>query len=150
MSVVSLSYNQRGQSQGIATVVFKKAEQAKKAFDRYNGAPIDGGKTLLRVELVVDPTRKPLVARIQLNQIAGEIAAARKGQRAAKKTAAPAKKAAAPAKKTTPAKKAAPAKAASAKAAPAKKAAAKKAPKPKKEKKTLEQLDQEMSDYFAA
>lgn len=145
MTAASLSYNLRGQSQGIATVMFKKAEQAKKAFDRYNGAPIDGGKTLLRVELVVDPTRKPLVARIQVNQIAGEIAAARKGLRAAKKAAAPAKKAAAPAKKAAPTKKAAPAK-----AAPAKKAAAKKTPKPKKEKKTLEQLDQEMSDYFAA
>jgi THO complex subunit 4 len=125
VSTVSLSYNEKGQSKGIATIVFKSSANATKAVEKYNGAPIDGGSNKLKLELIIDPTKKPLAARIVAN--------------------------AAAASKT---KKEAPKKANAAKEAP--KNAPKNAGKPKEKKprnkrpakKTVEQLDQEMTDYF--
>ncbi|SMN19659.1 similar to Saccharomyces cerevisiae YDR381W YRA1 RNA binding protein required for export of poly(A)+ mRNA from the nucleus [Maudiozyma saulgeensis] len=53
---VLLSYNERGQSTGMANITFKSAEYANKAVSRFNGAPIDNGKTRLKLNLIVDPT----------------------------------------------------------------------------------------------
>ncbi|ONH69600.1 RNA annealing protein YRA1 [Cyberlindnera fabianii] len=118
-SVPFLQYNEKGQSRGIATVIFKSAASASKAVEKYNGAPIDGGKSKLRLELIIDPTKKPLISRIVAN---------------------------APAKKEQPKK-------ANVKKEQPKKADQKKKKenKPKNKrpvKKTIEQLDQEMADYF--
>ena len=63
-----MSYNERGQSKGIATIIFKNSQYAQKAVTKYNGAPIDGGKNNLKIELILDPTKKPLTARIQANE----------------------------------------------------------------------------------
>ncbi|ODQ78258.1 hypothetical protein BABINDRAFT_162913 [Babjeviella inositovora NRRL Y-12698] len=101
---------------------------AAKAFEKYNGAPIDGGSTKLKLEMVVDPNRKPLIARIQPNQIAKTVAAAKKQQNG-RNTNNNAKKA-------------------QTKQAPAKKAQAASKKAPKRGKKTVEELDQEMADYF--
>lgn len=119
MKRVELQYNEKGQSRGIATVIFKSAASASKAVEKYNGAPIDGGKSKLRLELIIDPTKKPLISRIVAN---------------------------APAKKEQPKK-------ANVKKEQPKKADQKKKKenKPKNKrpvKKTIEQLDQEMADYF--
>lgn len=125
---VGLSYNEKGQFRGIATIIFSKERAATKAVEKFNGAPIDGGATKLKLELIIDPSKKPLSARIASNDSRVQT------------------------KKSLQARIGAPAKkqAAAAAAAPKKKPAAKKKPakKPKKEKKTVEQLDQEMTDYF--
>lgn len=126
---MSLAYNAKGQSSGIATIIFRRAELAAKAFAKYNGAPIDGGSTKLRLEMVIDPNRNSLISRIQPNQVAKAVVAAKKQQNGRTATNGKAKKAQPP----TPAKKAAP---------------AKKAKAPKRGKKTIEELDQEMADYF--
>lgn len=89
--------------------------------EKYNGAPIDGGSSKLKLELIIDPTKKPLATRILAN--AGKIPTQPK------------------------ASKAKPAKADAKKAAPAKKQGNKTKSK-RPAKKTIEQLDQEMSDYF--
>ncbi|VEU20728.1 DEKNAAC101579 [Brettanomyces naardenensis] len=124
---VLLSYNERGQSTGVATVVFKRAATARKAVAKYNNAPIDGKKKTLKLELVVDPAQKSLAARITPNVLTGptSLKAKLQGKRA-RRAPQPIKKAAKPAKK-----------------APAKKS------KPKNHKKTVAELDQEMADYFA-
>lgn len=41
LSNVSLSYNQSGKSKGVATVQFRKAIDAQKAYKQYNGRLID-------------------------------------------------------------------------------------------------------------
>ena len=123
---MALSYNERGHSKGIATVVFKSSANANTAVEKYNGAPIDNGKSKLKLELIVDPTKKPLASRILANSLSQQTPKGPKGP----KGAAQAKKA---------------------KAAPAKKAGAASKPKPKPKKnakKTIEELDQEMADYF--
>lgn len=120
---VLLSYNERGNSTGMATLTFANAEKAREAVKKFNGAPIDGGKSRLRLNLIVDPTRKPLAARI---------APVAKGPERSLRVARPD-----PAVRRDT-------------RAPTKKAVAAKAQKrkPKPQKKSLEQLDQEMADYF--
>lgn len=39
----------------MANITFKSAELANKAVTRFNGAPIDNGKSRLRLNLIVDP-----------------------------------------------------------------------------------------------
>ncbi|SCU93422.1 LAMI_0E14312g1_1 [Lachancea mirantina] len=112
---ILLSYNERGLSTGMATITFKSSDKAKEAVSKFNGAPIDGGRTRLKLNLIIDPTKKPLASRIQPL-----------AQRKVPAVKAPTKKAAAVKKQ--------------------KKVEKKKNPKP--EKKSLEQLDQEMADYF--
>ncbi|KAM3162100.1 RRM domain-containing protein [Lachancea thermotolerans] len=112
---VLLSYNERGLSTGMATITFKSGEKAKEAVKKFNGAPIDGGKSRLRLSLIVDPTKKPLASRIQA---------------VVERKPVPAR---GPNKKVAAVKK-------------QKREEKKKQPKP--EKKSLEQLDQEMADYF--
>lgn len=114
---ILLSYNERGLSTGMATITFKSAEKAKEAVKKFHGAPIDGGRTKLRLSLIIDPTKKPLTSRIQA---------------VVERKPAPVR---GPNKKVAAAKK-------------QKKDEQKKKKQPKPEKKSLEQLDQEMADYF--
>ncbi|KAK9385473.1 hypothetical protein V1515DRAFT_539875 [Lipomyces mesembrius] len=60
-----LNYNAKGQSTGVVTMIFQKAGDAARAWKRFNGTPIDGGKKIMHVELVVDPNKKTLADRIQ-------------------------------------------------------------------------------------
>lgn len=119
-----MSYNEKGHFKGIATIIFKTNKSAALAVEKYNGAPIDGGSTKLKLELIVDPTKKSLASRISANSIKTPKAAAAKTQLKVK------------ANKTK-----------AAAAAPKAKKQEKKKPA-KRAKKTVEQLDQEMADYF--
>ncbi|KAK6459234.1 uncharacterized protein RJT20DRAFT_4811 [Scheffersomyces xylosifermentans] len=119
---VALTYNEKGQFRGIATVIFKSNKSAVLATEKYNGAPIDGGSSKLKLELIIDPSKKPLVSRIAANKIEKPGAKATKAKVAA--VVAKTKKAQPKAKQ------------------PKKKVAAKKG------KKTVEELDQEMADYM--
>lgn len=103
----------------MANITFKNGEMAKKAVAKFNGAPIDGGRSRLRLNLIIDPTQAP--ARSLSERI----------------RAIPAKNV-----KQGP----------GAPRGPNKKAALAKKPKaqrpPKQPKKSLEDLDKEMADYF--
>lgn len=104
----------------MANITFKNGEMAKKAVAKFNGAPIDGGRSRLKLNLIIDPTQQParsLSDRIkavpQKNLRQGNAPPPRKG--------------------------------------PNRKAVLAKKPKPqraKPEKKSLEDLDKEMADYF--
>lgn len=126
MQTVSLSYNEKGNFRGIATIIFKLSKNAVLAVEKYNNAPIDGGATKLKLELVIDPSKKSLASRITANK---PQPVAAKGTKATKKEQL--KDKLKEKKKQLQKKKA--------------------APKPKKTKpvkKTVEQLDAEMTDYF--
>lgn len=106
----------------MANVTFKNGDMAKKAVGKFNGAPIDGGRTRLRLNLIIDPTQQPArslserIRAVPTNNRVPAAAAAKKG----------------------PNKR----------AALMKKARAKKQPREKQPKKSLEDLDKEMTDYF--
>ena len=116
---VLLSYNERGQSTGMANITFKNGELARRAVERFNGSPIDGGRSRLRLNLIVDPNQRPV------KSLADRIKAMpQKGGNAPRPV------------KRGPNRKA---------------AMAKSQNKPKREKsakKSLEDLDKEMADYF--
>ncbi|KAI5970626.1 YRA1 [Candida margitis] len=114
VQTVALSYNERGQFKGVATVIFKSNKNASLAVEKYHGASIDGGKGKLSLELIIDTTKKPLASRITAKPIQKTQAA--KAIENKKKLLV--KKAKKPAKK------------------------------PQQKKKTVEELDQEMKDYF--
>lgn len=100
----------------MAIITFISPDKAKRAVEKFNGAPIDGGKSKLRLNMIIDPSKKPLAARI--TPLPGQ-----KGRpvvKAAKKKIAAIKE----------------------------KKQEKRPKKAKPEKKSLEQLDQEMADYF--
>ncbi|ODQ47032.1 hypothetical protein PICMEDRAFT_15034, partial [Pichia membranifaciens NRRL Y-2026] len=129
---LTLAYNEKGRSTGVATVIFKNAKAAQAAVSRYNNAAIDSGRSKLKLELVVDTTKVPLAARIQPNArpatLQNRIQPPRKARVEALKGR-PGRPVNRPTKiankrKETP-------------------------KKPVKKKKTLEELDQEMADYFA-
>lgn len=122
-----MNYNEKGQFRGNATIVFKSHKNAVLAVEKYNNAPIDGGSSKLKMELIIDPTKKPLAARITANK---PEAKAKANPEQKKKQALKEK---VQQKRQQLKKKAA-------------KPAAEKAKKPAK--KTAEQLDQEMADYF--
>lgn len=113
-----LSYNERGQSTGMANITFKNGEMAKKAVAKFNGAPIDGGRSRLRLNLIIDPTQQPV------RSLSDRIRAV--APKNAKPVNAPKK---GPNKKAALAKK-------------------QKQQRPKQPKKSLEDLDKEMADYF--
>ncbi|ODV78570.1 uncharacterized protein CANTADRAFT_53499 [Suhomyces tanzawaensis NRRL Y-17324] len=124
VQTISLNYNEKGQFKGIATIIFKTNKSASLAVEKYNGAPIDGGSSKLKLELIIDPSKKTLASRITANPTVNpKVAAAKKQLKAIK--AVKAKQGVKPAAKP----------------------AAKKKPV-KKTKKTVEELDQEMADYF--
>ncbi|AQZ16657.1 YRA1 (YDR381W) [Zygosaccharomyces parabailii] len=115
---VLLSYNERGQSTGMANITFRNGEMAKRAVAKFNGAPIDGGRTRLKLNLIIDPTQQPvrsLSERIRAVPAPRKAATVKKGPN---KRAAILKKARA------------------------------KQPKERQPKKSLEDLDKEMADYF--
>lgn len=137
MQSLSLTYNEKGQFKGIATIIFRNHKSAALAVQKYNGAPIDGGSSKLTLELIIDPTKKPLATRIVANSISSKPAAkANKGGASVKGNANKKAPAGANTKKPVANKQA--------KAADKKK----KGLKANKAKKTVEQLDQEMADYF--
>lgn len=113
-----MSYNERGQSTGMANITFKNGEMAKKAVAKFNGAPIDGGRSRLRLNLIIDPTQQP--SRSLADRIRAVAPKNVKPNNAPKK---------APTKKAALAKK-------------------QKQQRPKQPKKSLEDLDKEMADYF--
>lgn len=53
---VLMSYRANGQSTGVVTVEFQRAEDANRAYAQYNNRLIDG-KRPLKIEVVVDPAR---------------------------------------------------------------------------------------------
>ncbi|CAK9439448.1 uncharacterized protein LODBEIA_P35630 [Lodderomyces beijingensis] len=115
---VDMSYNEKGQFKGYATIIFKSSKNAALAVEKYNGASIDGGAGKLRLELIIDISKKPLASRIA----AKPVQAAAKAATKAKAPKAGTKKVLV--KKTV------------------------KKPTKKPTKKTVEELDQEMADYF--
>lgn len=137
MQHVALNYNERAQFQGTATINFKNGSFAAKAVEKYNGAPIDNGSTKLKLEIVVDTSKKPLSARIVPNKDSAR-AKAKVNAKTPVKTRTATKGQAKAAKEQPKAAKEQPTK-------NAKKAANKKS---RPAKKTAEQLDQEMTDYF--
>ncbi|KAK6461467.1 hypothetical protein DFJ63DRAFT_183624 [Scheffersomyces coipomensis] len=120
---VALTYNEKGQFRGIATIIFRNHKLASKAVEKYNGAAIDNGSSKLKLELIVDPSKKPLTSRITPNKPVAAAGPAKKKLSAAKKANATQKNAKKPQQQK------------------------KKSAKPKK--KTVEELDQEMAEYFA-
>lgn len=57
-----MSYKANGQSTGVVTVEFQRAEDANRAYAQYNNRLIDS-KRPLKIEVVVDPARaSPAVA----------------------------------------------------------------------------------------
>lgn len=135
MQSLTLAYNEKGRSTGVATVIFKNAKAAHAAVSRYNNAAIDAGRSKLKLELVVDTTKVPLAARIQPNprparpaSLESRIQPQRRARVAALKgrPGRPVNRPTKIANKRNEAPK-----------------------KPVKKKKTLEELDQEMADYFA-
>ncbi|KGQ92378.1 THO complex subunit 4 [Candida albicans L26] len=125
VQTVALSYNEKGQFKGFATIVFKSSKFATAAVDKYNGASIDGGAAKLRLELIIDTSKKPLAARIAPNAKAAAAAKTAGGKKIAAAKNALNKKKAGPGNKNNNKQK-----------------------KPKQKKKTIEELDQEMADYF--
>lgn len=119
-----MSYNERGQSTGMANITFRNGEMAKKAVTKFNGAPIDGGRTRLRLNLIIDPTQQPTKS---LSDRIKAVPSVNKGRPSA-----------ATAAKKGPNKR----------AAILKKARVKQQSKERQPKKSLEDLDKEMSDYF--
>lgn len=128
-----MSYNERGQFKGIATIIFKNNNSASLAVEKYNGAPIDGGSSKLKLELIIDPTKKPLTSRISPNVVAQPVAKSKAQSLKARVQAAKARQGVKTKTKTDPKKKT---------------EKPKKAQKPKKVKKTVEELDREMLEYF--
>lgn len=120
-----MNYNEKGQFRGSAVVLFKHHKSAVAAVQKYNNAPIDNGQSRLRLELLVDPTKKPLAARITANQPQPQPQQKTKQQQTKEKLQQKRKQ-----------------------LQQKKKAAAKPQPKKKASPKTAEQLDQEMTDYF--
>ncbi|ODQ66740.1 hypothetical protein NADFUDRAFT_82470 [Nadsonia fulvescens var. elongata DSM 6958] len=119
----TMSYDQKGKSLGTVSIVFKREGDAGKAAHRFNNTKVDG-KMTMKVELVMDISKKPLAARFNPKPVA---------------VAKPAPKS--KANKAKPAVKATPAAASKPKGKEARK---------RRPKKTMEQLDAEMADYFEA
>ncbi|SHO77390.1 Similar to S.cerevisiae protein YRA1 (Nuclear polyadenylated RNA-binding protein) [Malassezia sympodialis ATCC 42132] len=58
---VLMSYRANGQSTGVVTVEFQRADDANRAYAQYNNRLIDG-KRPLKIEVVVDPARAAVAA----------------------------------------------------------------------------------------
>ncbi|KAG0676032.1 hypothetical protein C6P40_001332 [Pichia californica] len=134
VSNLTLAYNERGRSTGVATITFKNSKSARAAVARFNNANIDGGNSRLKLEIIVDTSKVPLSARIQPN-LSQPVRSqqpnqppVRRGRQAQTLKGRPGRAVNRPNKVSN------------------KKDAPKKQPK---KKKTIEELDQEMADYFA-
>ncbi|WFD27182.1 RNA-binding RNA annealing protein [Malassezia nana] len=60
---VLMSYRANGQSTGVVTVEFQRADDAHRAYAQYNNRLIDG-KRPLKIEVVVDPARAAAAAQV--------------------------------------------------------------------------------------
>lgn len=118
---MSLSYNEKGQFRGSATIIFKLNKNAVAAVTKFNKAPIDGGKLTLLLELVLDPSKRSLASRITPNKPENPLKEKLQQKRQQLQKKAPAAQKAKPKAKK---------------------------PKAKKVAKSAEELDQEMTDYF--
>lgn len=128
---VLLSYNERGQSTGMANITFKNGEMAKKAVAKFNGAPIDGGRSRLKLNLIIDPTQQPVRSLSErIRAVPQKNTRPNNGPNNGRPNNAPNN---------------APKKGPNRKAILAKKP---KQPRVKPAKKSLEDLDKEMADYF--
>ncbi|KAL6931815.1 uncharacterized protein HGUI_02060 [Hanseniaspora guilliermondii] len=124
---IELFYNQYGKSTGNCMITFVTFEQAAALVKNYNGAPIDNGKSKLKLSLVVDTSRNTqpaaLAARIGIPNTIPKNGSPKDIKKKVKALATKAKPAKKPVKKTKATKKPAPV--------------------------SLEDLDKQMSDYFA-
>jgi len=80
----NLQYNAAGKSTGTATVVFARIGDAQKAFDTYNNRLIDG-KRPMKIEIVYDPAKQPLVNRVAAPKAAATSTVAAAGGSGARK-----------------------------------------------------------------
>ncbi|SPO46972.1 related to YRA1 - RNA annealing protein [Moesziomyces antarcticus] len=79
---VAMSYRANGQSTGVCTVEFQRADDAGRAYTQYNNRLIDGKKPL-KVEVVVDPAKvaaAPAAGARGAKGAAGAAAAGAKGR----------------------------------------------------------------------
>lgn len=111
----------------MANITFKNGEMAKKAVAKFNGAPIDGGRSRLKLNLIIDPNQQPV------RSLSDRIRAV--PQKNMRPSNAP----------NNGRPNNAPKKGPNRKAVLAKKP---KQPRAKPTKKSLEDLDKEMADYF--
>ncbi|KAK7683915.1 hypothetical protein QCA50_012886 [Cerrena zonata] len=126
VQTISLSYNEKGQFKGIATIIFKNHKSAALAVEKYNNAPIDGGSSKLKLELIIDPSKKPLASRITANNPQPQVAKNELAKGLKLKQKLQQKK----------------------KLQQQVKPKANKKKPVKRSKKSIEELDQEMADYF--
>ncbi|OKL57557.1 hypothetical protein UA08_07138 [Talaromyces atroroseus] len=118
---VTVTYNQNGVSRGIASIIFSKPDTAAKAAKELNGTLVDGRP--MKVEVVVDATHAPQVpAPKPLSERVTQSKAQPKPATATKNTAAAGRRG---------------------------RGRPRKAKNPSQRKKTAEELDAEMVDYFA-
>ncbi|EED13018.1 RNA annealing protein Yra1, putative [Talaromyces stipitatus ATCC 10500] len=117
---VTVTYNQNGVSRGIASIVFSKPDTAAKAAKELNGTLVDGRP--MKVEVVVDATHAPQVAAPKpLSERVTQAKAQPKPVTATKNAAAGGRRG---------------------------RARPRKPKNPTQRKKTAEELDAEMEDYF--
>ncbi|CCE63252.1 hypothetical protein TPHA_0E01590 [Tetrapisispora phaffii CBS 4417] len=139
---VLLSYNERGNSTGMATITFRNGEMAKRAVAKFNGAPIDGGRSRLKLNLIIDPTAQPVRT---LNERITALPRGVPSQRGQQRPHQRGQQRPQQRGQQKPQQR-------GQQRAPSRKAAAAKAEKQKRRekpvKKSLEELDKEMADYF--
>jgi len=132
-------YREDGRPTGTYTLVFEKPGKAQVLLEKFHNQPVDGGKSHMAVQILLDAT----VAAPPT--LAGRIGGSAEPAPSAAKRRPRGKKAADGPVKAVKEQKKQPAKKAAAKPG---KAAAKK-PKAKNPKRSVADLDAEMSDYFA-
>lgn len=121
----------------MANITFKNAELAKKAVTKFNGAPIDNGRSRLRLNLIVSAVQ----SNQDLSQRIKPLPGSRIPARNQNDTRGPARATRGNQNQRQPPQKN--------NRAPNKKAAvAKKQRRERPAKKSLEELDKEMADYF--
>ncbi|KAK9459120.1 uncharacterized protein V1516DRAFT_656016 [Lipomyces oligophaga] len=125
----SITYNAKGQSTGTATIIFHRPGDASATLNQFNGVAVDG-KKIMHVELVVDPNKRTLADRIQPPASKSVVAPTKAARTKAKAAVASAK-----GNKNTAANTNA-------------RGPRKNGGKARRPKKTVEQLDAEMADYF--
>ncbi|KAK9476656.1 hypothetical protein V1514DRAFT_164660 [Lipomyces japonicus] len=129
----TLNYDSKGQSTGVVTINFTKPGDAHRAWKKFNGTTIDGDKTM-HVELVFDPNKRSLADRIQGKKAAPAASKARKG-------GAPPPKPAAAAGGARGGRTARGGRGSGS-------GGGARGGRPRRPKKTVEQLDADMADYF--
>ena len=134
----------------MANITFKNGEMARRAVEKFNGAPIDGGRTKLRLNLIIDPNQQPVRSlNDRIGAVPNQRNMVRQGDRQRPIQQRPIQQR--PGQQRSGQLKQGQQQQQKPKA-PTKKAAAAKARKQTKKdkpvKKSLEDLDKEMADYF--